>query len=38
MQGNVNLPGQAITESLFYLSVQRLKCEGRIIIALIKSV
>ena len=38
MQGNVNLPGQAITESLLYLSVQRLKCEGRIIIALIKSV
>ena len=23
MQGNVNLPGQAITESLLYLSFQR---------------
>ena len=38
MQGNVNLPGQAIIESLLYLSFQREKCEDRIIIALIKSV
>ena len=37
MQGNVNLPGQAITESLLNLSFQRWKCECRIIIALIKS-
>ena len=38
MQGDVNLPGQAIIESLLYLSFQRQKCEDRIIIALIKSV
>ena len=38
MQGNVNLPGQAITEYLLYLSFQRWKCEDRIIIVLIKSV
>ena len=38
MQGNVNLPGQAVVESLLCLSFQRQKCEDRIIIALIKSV
>ena len=36
MQRNVNLPGQAIIGSLFYLSFQREKCEYRVIIALIK--
>ena len=38
MQGNANLPGQAIIDSLLYLSSQRQKCEDRIITALIKSV
>ena len=38
MQGYVNLPDQAITEFLLYLSFQRQKCEDRIIITLIKSV
>ena len=38
MQGNVNLPGQAIIESLLYLSFQRQKYKDRIIIVLIKSV
>ena len=38
MQGNINLPGQAVVESLLSLSFQRWKCKGRIIIALIKSV
>ena len=38
MQGNVNLPGQAITEYLLYWSFQRWKCEDRIIIVLMKSV
>ena len=37
MQGNVNLPGQAIIETLLNLSFQRQKCEDRIIIALIQS-
>ena len=38
MQGNVNLLGQAVIESSFYLSFQRLKYEDRILIAFIKSV
>ena len=38
MQGNVNLPGQAVVESILCLSFQRQKYKGRIIIALIKSV
>ena len=37
MQGNVNLRGQPIIESLLHLSFQRLKYEHRIIIAFIKS-
>ena len=34
----VLITGQAVVESLLCLSFQREKCEGRIIIALIKSV
>ena len=34
MQGNVNLSGQAIVESLSYLSFQRLKWEDKIIISI----
>ena len=37
MQGNVNLRGQPIIESLLHLSFQRLKYEHRIIIAFVKS-
>ena len=37
MQGNVNLPVEAITESLLCLTFQRQKYKGRIIIAHIKS-
>ena len=37
-QGNVNLPGQAIIESLLCLSFEKQKCKDKIIIALIKSV
>ena len=37
MQGNANLPGQAVVDSLLCLSFQRQKCEDRIIVALIKS-
>ena len=33
MQGNVNLPGQAIVESLLCLSFQRKICGDRVIIA-----
>ena len=38
IQGNGNLPGQAIIECLLYLSFQRQKWEDRILIAFIKSV
>ena len=38
MQGNGDLAGQAVVESLLCLCFQRKKCEDRIIIALIKSV
>ena len=38
MQGNVKLLGQAIVVSLLYLSFQRWKLEGRIVIVFIKSV
>ena len=38
IQGNGNLPDQAIIESLLYLNFQRQKWEDRILIAFIKSV
>ena len=38
MQGNVNLPGQAIIESSLHVSFQRQKYEDAIIIDFIKSV